>query len=39
MLQKPGKSVRYAEAFEFSPYGRKITINEFKNEFQDLMTP
>lgn len=34
-----GKSVRYAEAFEFSPYGRKITIDEFKNEFQDLMTP
>ncbi|MBO5823152.1 MAG: hypothetical protein J6R86_09070, partial [Lentisphaeria bacterium] len=34
-----GKSIRYAEAFEFSPYGRKITIDEFKNEFQDLMTP
>ena len=25
-----GKSVRYAECFEFSPYGRKVTVEEFR---------
>ena len=30
-----GKNIRYAECFELSPYGRKITVSEFRK----LLTP
>ena len=30
-----GKSIRYAECFELSPYGRKITVSEFR----ELLNP
>ena len=26
-----GKNIRYAECFELSPYGRKISVSEFRN--------
>jgi len=30
-----GKNIRYAECFELSPYGRKITVSEFR----ELLNP
>ncbi len=34
-----GKTIRYAEAFELSPYGSHVSADGLRNEFQELMMP
>ena len=34
-----GNSIRFAEAFELSPYGRHVSADGLQNEFQELMMP
>lgn len=39
LFGEAGKTIRYAEAFEFSPYGSHIPIDGADNGFQKLMMP